>query len=110
MKNEKSMKKGEIDWRMVENGLSITKWMDNKVIYFISNMHNPEKSESFSRKNKDGTEVVIGGSQVNNDYNKRMGYVDKGDMLKSLYGLDRKSKKWWHRIVFHFLDVALVNS
>ena len=39
-----------------------------------------------------------------------MGYVDKADMLKSLYGLDRKSKKWWHRIVFHFLDVALVNS
>ena len=30
-------------------------------------------------------------------------------MLKSLYGLDCKSKKWWHCIVFHFFDVALVN-
>ena len=39
-----------------------------------------------------------------------MGYVDKADMLKSLYVLDRKSKNWWHRIVFYFLDVALVNS
>ena len=39
-----------------------------------------------------------------------MDYVDKADMLKSLHGLDRKSKKWWHRIVFHFLDVALMNS
>ena len=110
MKNEKIMKRGEIDWRMEENGLSITKWMDNKVVYFISNMHNPEKSESVSRKNKDGTEVVIGGNQVNKDYNKHMGYVDKADMLKSLYGLDCKSKKWWHRIAFHFLDVAIVNS
>ena len=34
MKNE-SMKRGEIDWRMEENGLSITKWMDNEVVYFI---------------------------------------------------------------------------
>ena len=61
MKNEKSMKRGEIDWRMEENDLSIAKWMDNKVVYFISNMHNPEKSESVSRKNKDRTKVVIGG-------------------------------------------------
>ena len=93
MKNKKSIKRGEIDWRIEENGLSITKWMDNKVAYFISNTHNPEKSESVLRKNKDGTEVVIEGNQVNKDYNKHLGYVDKADMLKSLYGLDRKSKK-----------------
>ena len=31
-------------------------------------------------------------------------------MLKSVYGLDRKSRKWWHRIAFHFLDVSLVNA
>ena len=74
-------------------------------------MHNPEKSECVSRKNKDGTEVVIRGNQVNKDYNKHMGYVDKADMLKPLYVLDhRKSKKRWHCIIFHFLDVALVNS
>ena len=58
------MKRGEINWRMKENGLSIIKWMNNKVVYFMSNVHNPEKSESVSRKNKDGTEVVIGGNQV----------------------------------------------
>ena len=95
---------------MEENGLSITKWMDNNVAYFVSNMHNSKKSESVSRKNKDGTEIVIGGNQVNKDYSKHMGYLNKADMLKSLYGLDRKSKKWWHRIAFHFLDVAIVNS
>ena len=36
--------------------------------------------------------------------------VDKADMLKSLYEIDRKSPEWWHRIFFHLLDVALVNS
>ena len=44
------------------------------------------------------------------DYNTHMGYVDKADMLKSLYEIDRKSKKWWHRIFWHFLDVAVTNA
>ena len=39
-----------------------------------------------------------------------MSYVDKADMLKSIYEIDRKSHKWWHRIFFHLLDVTVVNS
>lgn len=30
--------------------------------------------------------------------------------MKSYYEIDRKSKKWWHRIFFHFLDVSVTNS
>lgn len=44
------------------------------------------------------------------DYNQHMGYVDKSDMLKSTYQIDRKSKKFWHRIFWHFLDVAVTND
>ncbi|KAJ8930262.1 hypothetical protein NQ314_016956 [Rhamnusium bicolor] len=45
-----------------------------------------------------------------NDYNRHMGYVDKFDMLKSLYEIDRKSRKWWHPIFWFFLDATVVNS
>ncbi|RZC33484.1 DDE Tnp 1 7 domain containing protein [Asbolus verrucosus] len=38
-----------------------------------------------------------------------MGCVDRADVLKSYYAIDRKSKKWWHRLFFHFLDTALAN-
>jgi len=31
------------------------------------------------------------------DYNENMGFVDKADMLKALYEVNRKSRKWWHR-------------
>ena len=31
-------------------------------------------------------------------------------MLKSYYEINRKSKKWWQRIFWHFVDVTLVNS
>lgn len=39
-----------------------------------------------------------------------MGFVDNSDHLISTYKIDRKSKKWWHRIFWHFIDVTVVNS
>ena len=44
------------------------------------------------------------------DYNKNMGGVDKADMLRTLYAVNRKSVKWWHRIFWGLLDIAFVNS
>jgi hypothetical protein len=31
-------------------------------------------------------------------------------MLKALYEFNRKSRKWWHRIFWYFLDVTVVNA
>ena len=39
-----------------------------------------------------------------------MGGVDKADMLCGLYGVSRKSKKWWHRMFFGLLDRTLINA
>lgn len=39
-----------------------------------------------------------------------MGYVDEADRLLSTYKIDRRSKKWWFRIFWHFLDVVVANS
>ena len=44
------------------------------------------------------------------DYNKNMNSVDKFDQLMSSYNIDRRSKKWWHRIFFYFLDAAVLNA
>ena len=107
---DKNMKRGEYDWRMDSSGVSITKWKDNKGVLLVSNMHDPSEESLISRRQKDGSIIVYPGTVVNRDYNKHMGYVDKADMMKSFYELDRKSKKWWHRIFFHLLDVTVANS
>jgi hypothetical protein len=39
-----------------------------------------------------------------------MNSVDHFVQLKSLYEINRKSKKWWHRIFFFFLDAVVVNA
>ena len=73
-------------------------------------MHSSLDEVPFQRRQKDGSVEIYSANQANLDYSKHMGYVDKADMLKSLYEVDRKSHKWWHRIFFHLLDVSLVNS
>lgn len=41
-----------------------------------------------------------------------MGGVDHADQLRlrMTYGVNRKSKKWWHRIFWGLLDIMFVNS
>ena len=43
-------------------------------------------------------------------YNKNMGGVDLLDSLIGLYRSRLKSKKWYHRIFFHLIDVAVVKA
>jgi hypothetical protein len=108
--DDKIMERGDSDWRVSTCGLTLLKWKDRKAVFFLSNFHDLSIVETISRKNKDGSQTEIACSLLVKDYNRNMGFVDKMDMLKSLYEIDRKSKKWWHRILFHFIDMALVNS
>lgn len=62
------------------------------------------------RKQKDGTCVVVSCPSVVKDYNIVMIGVDKHDQISQVYGRDRKSVKWWHRLFFGFVDMTLVNS
>jgi len=44
------------------------------------------------------------------DYNKHVGGVDVSDQYISSYSFIRKSKKWWRKMFFWLLEVAVVNS
>ena len=53
---------------------------------------------------KDGSKGQIDCPEVVKDYNMQMGGVDKANMMFAIYCVGRKSKKWWHRILFGHLD------
>lgn len=59
---------------------------------------------------EDGTRIVVPCPQVVQDYNKFMGGIDKHDMLCCLYGIDTKSRKWWHRLFFRLIDMTIINA
>ena len=44
------------------------------------------------------------------DYNLRMGGVDKSVQLVLYYGYFHRSRKWWKRVFFHLLDLSIVNA
>lgn len=109
-KADKSMKRGDKDWRVSTDGLAAVKWMDRRSVLLLGNYHDPSIMEVVSRKTRNGTVEEISCPVMVKHYNKHMGYVDKFDMLKSLYEVDRKSHKWWHRIFFYFIDASIVNA
>lgn len=109
-KNDKDMKVGDYQYKTSVKGLAWVKWIDKKPVQFLSNFHDPSIVKTCMRKQKDGTIKSIPAPELVNDYNKNMGFVDKSDMLKSTYEISRKSKKWWHRIFWHFVDLTVVNA
>ena len=48
--------------------------------------------------------------QIVGEYNQNMGGVDLADMLLALYRIDRRSKKYYNRIVYYLFGVCVVNS
>lgn len=110
LKIDKLLKRGESDWRITDDGISCLKWIDKRTVLMASNFHRPDLTETVMRKKKNGEKEEISCPVIIKDYNANMGFVDKADMLKSTYEIDRKSKKWWHRIMWHFVDVSVVNS
>lgn len=44
------------------------------------------------------------------DYNNKMEGVDKHDMFRQLYEINRNSMKWWHRAFLGLLHMSTVNA
>ena len=109
LQEDKSLKRGEFDYRSTSDGITVFRWKDSKAVNFISNYHGIDLT-SVERKEKDGRKTKVPCPQVVKDYNAHMGGVDTHDMLRQIYGIHRKNIKWWHRIFFGLLDMAIVNS
>lgn len=106
---DKKMKRGDFDFRVSKTDISFFKWKDNKCVYFASNFHGTQTC-TVGRKEKDGSKSQIPCPEIVADYNRHMGAVDHADQLRGSYCVDRKSKKWWHRLFFGLLDIAFINS
>lgn len=109
MEHEKKMKRGDYDYRFSSTTIGYFTWKDNKVVHFASNYHGSEET-AVRRKQKDGTYEEIKCPVIVTDYNSNMGGVDLADQLRSTYCVDRKSRKWWHRIFWGLIDITFVNA
>ncbi|RXM27140.1 Protein FAM150B [Acipenser ruthenus] len=87
------------------------KWYDNRSVTLLSDYvgaHPVTEVERWDRSRKMVVQVPC--PAVVREYNRHMGGVDLLDSLIALYRTKVRSKKWYHRMVFHFLDMTVVTA
>jgi hypothetical protein len=107
-------KKGRGSYQMVCDNvhkLAVVKWVDSQCVNLGSSYCADEPVETIQRYDKQTRQKQpVSCPRIIKQYNKKMGGVDKADMLIALYRVGRKSHKWYMNIFFQLLDVALNNA
>ena len=85
----------------------LVRYKDKKEIYFLSLIHGI-KIETVPKRGRE--ETAASKLSLVNDYNKFMGGVDRNDALIGNYSSVRKTLKRTVKVVFHFIEVALLNA
>lgn len=86
-------------------------WFDNKIVSLISDYCGTDpllKVKRFFKSSNERKEIDC--PDIVREYNRHMGGVDLQDSLLGLYPIKVKSKKWYHRIFYHMLDVVTINA
>ncbi|KAG5871304.1 hypothetical protein JTB14_030426 [Gonioctena quinquepunctata] len=97
---------GEFTYRACEKLLTV-RYKDKREVNMLSSSHTPDV-KCVGQKRDTDRQIFKPTCIV--DYNTYMGAVDKTDMLLSSVEYVRKSKKWYKKVYFHLLDMAVLNS
>lgn len=96
----------------VENTkIRIVKWYDNRAVTLASSYSSGRPISSVRRWDKSTKQYIdVDRPHIVADYNRCMGGVDALDALIAYYRIHIRSKKYYHRFLFHFIDMAIVNA
>ncbi|XP_003370040.1 putative piggyBac transposable element-derived protein 2 [Trichinella spiralis] len=84
-----------------ENNLCIVRWHDSAVVDLSSTYVCTQPVCKVKRWNKkEKTLVDVSCPAIVKEYNKYMGSVDLARMLRALYRIDHRGRKWYRRIFF----------
>ena len=109
LKVASGLEHGEFVFRQ-KGSIVTTAWKDKKVVYAVSNICDPDISQPVTRKQKDGSVKLVDCPSTIVAYNKHMGGVDRGDQLRSYYGVRLKSRKFYRYIFWFLFDVVFTNT
>lgn len=99
--------------KSVGEGVEITyvKWYDNKVVNIVSTFAKANPVTTVPRYDyKQSRNIDVQCPNIIKLYNASMGGVDLADCLIALYRINIRSKKYYHRLIFHMIDMVIVNS
>lgn len=114
LKTEKQLKeegRGACSVVTTAENITVTRWLDNKVIHMASSCvgRSPtDEAQRWCKKKKEMLKIQRPFSVKL--YNQHMGGVDHIDQMVAMYPHRRTNKRWYIRVFFHFLDVTVVNA
>ena len=100
----KIMTRGDLQVR-TRGELTAILWRDKRDVRILTNIHDAPAEGDFCDNNGKAIKP-----QIVADYNRHMGYVDKGDRMTNSYSINRRTWKWTKKLFFHLLDLAVLNS
>lgn len=86
-------------------------WKDNKIVTLLSTYIGSHQVNSIDRYDKKITQKIkIPCPKAVSEYNSNMGGVDSMDSFIGQYHNRIKSCKWYLRIVYHLIDMTVINA
>lgn len=111
LKSDKSLKPSDYDFCMSDD-FSVCKWKDRgkKSVVIVSSFHDPSNETTVLRTNSKGERDRVKCSIAISDYNNYcyMGGVDKFNQLIETYNIAWKSRRWWMKLFYFFIDSSIV--
>ena len=111
-KDLKSKGRGAYDQKEVSignNTVRVIKWQDTKAVLLLTTFETINPILNAKRWDKTSkSKIDVSCPNAVKTYNQFMGGVDLLDSLIGLYRIKLRSKKYYHRIFFHFLDMTIV--
>lgn len=93
---------------MASNHLLAVKWKDRRDVVMLTNMHE-DHMVTLDKVDFKSKEPIKKPAPVV-DYNANMGAIDRSDMMLSSTECARKTIKWYKKLFFHMVDLALLNA
>ncbi|GBP36150.1 Chimeric ERCC6-PGBD3 protein [Eumeta japonica] len=90
--------------------ISVVTWYDNRVVNLASTYVGSKPSSEVRRFKKRKAYQNVSCPKAVTVYNRHMGGVDLLDALLGYYRIQIRSKKFYHRIFFHMIDMMTVNA
>ncbi|KAK6304383.1 hypothetical protein J4Q44_G00249690 [Coregonus suidteri] len=103
----RKMQRGEVEFK--ENGQQLAvKWHDKRDIHVLSTVHTATMSHTGKVDHLTGERKLK--PDCVHDYNRKMGAVNKADMINRFVACAWKTTKWYKKIFFHLIDTAVLNG
>lgn len=81
-----------------------------KHVTLLSTAFHPKEKTVCQRMMKDGTKKNFPCPLAIIEYTKRMGWVDRFDQKRGTYEVGRSNRRWWCRIFYFLIDLAITNA